>query len=76
MTDLPNGSLETTFRVAGMDEIKRWVLSFGPDVVVLEPEKLKGMITNELNKTLAHYGHARNISKAVRSLKQVDLISS
>jgi len=27
---LPDGGLEITFRVAGLDEIKRWILSFGP----------------------------------------------
>jgi predicted DNA-binding transcriptional regulator YafY len=37
-----DGSLELSFRVAGLEEIKRWVLSFGPDVLVLEPERLKG----------------------------------
>ncbi len=31
--------LEMTFQVAGLDEIKRWILSFGPDALVLEPEK-------------------------------------
>jgi predicted DNA-binding transcriptional regulator YafY len=28
----PDGGLEITFRVAGLDEIKRWVLSFGPEL--------------------------------------------
>jgi hypothetical protein len=27
---LPDGSLEISFRVAGLDEIKRWSLSFAP----------------------------------------------
>jgi hypothetical protein len=29
MAKLPVGRLEMTFRVAGLEEIKRWVLSFG-----------------------------------------------
>jgi len=31
-----DGSLELSFQVAGLDEIKRWILSFGPEAVVLE----------------------------------------
>ena len=50
-----DGSLELTFRVAGLDEIKRWVLSFGPEVRVLEPAKLKEMIRIELQKSLGQY---------------------
>jgi WYL domain len=29
---LPDGGLELTFRVAGLEEIKRWVLGLGPEV--------------------------------------------
>jgi len=36
-----DGTMEITFRVAGLDEIKRWVLSLGPECQVLVPEKLK-----------------------------------
>jgi hypothetical protein len=28
-----------TFRAAGLDEIKRWALSFGPEANFLKPEK-------------------------------------
>jgi predicted DNA-binding transcriptional regulator YafY len=41
ITKLADGSLEIIFRVAGLDEIKRWILSLGPEIVVLEPERLK-----------------------------------
>ncbi len=50
-----DGSLELTFRIAGLDEIKRWVLSFGPEAVVLEPEKLKEMVRKDLSRNLAQY---------------------
>ena len=50
-----DGSLELSFRVAGLDEIKRWVLSFGPEAVVLEPEKLKEMVRKDLSRNLAQY---------------------
>ncbi|MBM4333939.1 MAG: WYL domain-containing protein, partial [Deltaproteobacteria bacterium] len=35
-----DGSMEITFRVAGLDEIRRLILSFSPEAAVLEPEKL------------------------------------
>ncbi len=44
-----------TFRVAGLDEIKRWILSFGPEALVLEPEKLKHMVHKDLSRNLAQY---------------------
>ena len=33
-----DGSLELTFQVAGLDEIKRWILGFNPECQVLEHE--------------------------------------
>jgi len=47
--------LEITFRVAGLDEIKRWILSFGPEAQVLEPARLKQMVRADLQKSLAQY---------------------
>ena len=39
-----DGSLELNFRVAGLNEIKPWILSFGAEVVVLEPLKLTPLL--------------------------------
>jgi len=66
-----NGSLEITFRVAGLDEIKRWVFSFGPEAVVLEPEKLKKMVSKDLSKNLVQYSTA---PVAVKSMKEIRAI--
>ena len=52
---LGDGSLELTFHVAGLDEIKRWVMGMGKEVVVLAPTKLAEMIRDELVKGLALY---------------------
>jgi hypothetical protein len=43
-----DGSLILTFQVAGLDEIKRWVLSLGPGAVVLEPITLRNAIVDDL----------------------------
>lgn len=50
-----DGSLELSFEVAGLDEIKRWVLSFGPEAQILEPAKLREMIRIALQKSLGQY---------------------
>ncbi|MBW2146141.1 MAG: WYL domain-containing transcriptional regulator [Deltaproteobacteria bacterium] len=52
---MEDGSLELTFQVAGLDEIKRWVMSLGPEVYVIEPEKLREMVRRDLTRTLSHY---------------------
>jgi predicted DNA-binding transcriptional regulator YafY len=70
-TKLPNGSLEITFRVAGLDEIERWVLSLGPECLVLEPEKLKDMVRKDLSKHLAQYSKSPvsiNLLKEIRAI--------
>ena len=68
VSKLPEGSLEITFRVSGLDEIKRWVLSFGPEAVVLEPETLKEMVRRDLSRNLAQYSTG---PVAVRSMKEI-----
>ena len=66
-----DGSLELTFLVAGLDEIKRWVLSFGPEAVVLEPEKLKEMVRKDLSRNLVQYSTG---PIAVKSMKEIGAI--
>jgi predicted DNA-binding transcriptional regulator YafY len=68
ITKLPEGGLEMTFRVAGLDEIKRWVLSFGPEAAVVEPEKLRELVRRDLSKNLPQYSTG---PIAVRSMKEI-----
>ncbi|MGW8205746.1 MAG: WYL domain-containing protein, partial [Hyphomicrobiaceae bacterium] len=35
-----DGSIEITFHVAGLDEIKQWILSFGSEACAVEPPEL------------------------------------
>ena len=67
ITKVPDGSLEITFRVAGLDEIKRWILSFGPETLVLEPERLKELVRGDLMETLGQYGALRVIPQTVHA---------
>jgi len=68
-----DGSLELSFRVAGLDEIKRWVLSFGPEAVVLEPEKLKEMVRKNLSRNLAQYSKGPVSMKLMKEIRAVGL---
>jgi len=52
MTRLPNGSLKITFRVAGLDAIKRWIFYLDPECQVLEPMRLKEMLHKDLSRNL------------------------
>jgi len=41
--------------VAGLDEIKQWVLGLGPEAIVVEPEALKVMSQADLERSLEQY---------------------
>jgi predicted DNA-binding transcriptional regulator YafY len=43
-------------KTSGRWDIVRWVLSYGRDAKVLEPEELKEDIVHELQATRANYG--------------------
>ena len=71
MTRNPDGGLEITFRVAGLDEIKRWILSFGPEAAVLEPEKLKDMVRKDLSRNLAQYSSGLVAERSMKEMRAV-----
>ncbi|MEN8245919.1 MAG: YafY family protein [Thermodesulfobacteriota bacterium] len=50
-----DGAIEIIFRVAGLDEIKRWVLGLGPEAFVVAPEELKEMVQADLERSLEQY---------------------
>jgi predicted DNA-binding transcriptional regulator YafY len=53
--DNSDGSIRVTFRVAGITEIKHWLLGFGAKAKVLEPANLREEISNEASALLDHY---------------------
>ena len=66
-----DGSLELSFRIAGLDEIKRWILSLGPEAAVLEPEKLRETVRKDLSRILAQYSKppvSVNLMKEMRAI--------
>ncbi|MBW2644374.1 MAG: transcriptional regulator [Deltaproteobacteria bacterium] len=52
---LSDGSLELTFQVAGLDEIKLWIMSLGPEAYVEEPKRLRDMVKADLKKAFIQY---------------------
>jgi predicted DNA-binding transcriptional regulator YafY len=52
-----NGSIDLTMRVANLWEIKRWLIGWGADARVLEPETLRREIEEECAKILRTHRH-------------------
>ena len=52
---LIDGGIEISFKVAGLDEIRQWVLSMGQEAVVVGPEELKILVWKSLKETIEQY---------------------
>ena len=50
-----DGSLEFSAMVAGLEEIKHWVLRWGAEAEVLEPTALRAAVAEEARRLLARY---------------------
>ncbi len=50
-----DGSIILTLRINHLLELKRWVLSWGENAVVIEPKELVDQITNDIRKMASHY---------------------
>lgn len=55
-TELKDGSLRMTLTVDSLPQVKSWVLSFGPYVVVEGPKELLDMVKEEVKETAKNYG--------------------
>jgi len=55
LTTQPDGSLIAEFSLPDTQEIKRWIMSFGPSAKVLGPEALVEEIANDLQRMLWTY---------------------
>ena len=53
---LADGGAEVTFRAAGLDAVRAWVLSWGPRVRVLAPEPLAAAVAADLRAAASGYG--------------------
>ncbi len=55
LVELPGGGVELTVQVAGIIEIRPWILSWGDAVEVLAPEALRDSVRQALSGALARY---------------------
>ena len=53
--ELPDGGLILRLRSGGLDEIKRWVMSYGAHAEVLEPPQLRQVVAEEVGKLAEMY---------------------
>jgi predicted DNA-binding transcriptional regulator YafY len=55
ITDRPDGSVILEMKTSGWFEVKKWILSFGRCVEVLEPQKMREEIRQELLDASVRY---------------------
>ncbi|MFP4475939.1 MAG: helix-turn-helix transcriptional regulator [Desulfatibacillaceae bacterium] len=55
---LDDGGIELTFYLAGLDEIRQWVMSLGPEATVVEPPELVNMVVRSMSDALDNYRDA------------------
>ena len=55
VTELPDGRVELTVTVAGIVEIRPWILSWGDGVEVLEPPELREAVARSVRGAAARY---------------------
>jgi predicted DNA-binding transcriptional regulator YafY len=70
LTPQRDGSLIAEFRLTATEEIKRWLLSFGANAIVLEPQSLVTEIADELRKLLNSYEHPPRTHKHQAAKRQ------
>ncbi|MDT8318108.1 MAG: WYL domain-containing protein [bacterium] len=55
MINRDDGSIILEMKTSGWWDVKKWVLSYGAEAKVLEPEKFRDEIAAELEKSLGQY---------------------
>jgi len=57
-----DGSLLAEFHLSDSEEIKRWILSFGPAAVVVSPESLRKELAGDLRAMLRDYAGTKRVN--------------
>ena len=60
----PDGSLTLRLKVSNLEELRSWVLSFGPLARVLEPDELIDAVTRDLHATLDAYSRPHTLAES------------
>jgi proteasome accessory factor B len=53
--ELPNGDIEFTVQLGGLDEILRWILGWAGDAEVIIPKELRELVRARADATLSRY---------------------
>jgi predicted DNA-binding transcriptional regulator YafY len=56
LTELDDGRVELTVQVAGIVEIRPWIMSWGDSVEVLEPPELREVVATAVRRLAERYG--------------------
>lgn len=59
---LPDGKVELRFHVSGLDEILWWILGYGAEAKVIQPEELQIKIKDHINRMKEIYIEKKNSS--------------
>jgi len=66
LSELSDGRLEMTLRVADTLEVRRWLLGYGAEVEVLEPPKLREVLRDEAEALIAKLAPTRKPLAEIR----------
>jgi proteasome accessory factor B len=58
LTELSNGGVELSLRLATLDEVERWILSWGAHAEVLAPDQLTQQVHDIISRMLIYYKSA------------------
>ncbi|HLP24807.1 MAG TPA: WYL domain-containing protein, partial [Acidobacteriota bacterium] len=61
--DLPDGGLEFTVQLGGLDEILRWILGWAGDAEVIAPKELRDLVRAKAAAITARYAPAKSPRK-------------
>jgi predicted DNA-binding transcriptional regulator YafY len=56
LTELDDGRVELSVQVAGIVEIRPWIMSWGDAVEVLEPPELREVVATAVRRLAERYG--------------------
>jgi predicted DNA-binding transcriptional regulator YafY len=57
LVELDGGGVELSVTVAGIVEIRPWILSWGDGVEVLAPDDLREAVADAVRRAAAHYAN-------------------
>ncbi|HEY1171149.1 MAG TPA: WYL domain-containing protein [Verrucomicrobiae bacterium] len=62
ITPLPDGKIDLTLNLTSLEEIERWILSWGAEAEVLAPVELRSSVTGKASHLAAKYQPSRSAS--------------